>query len=301
MSDELDVDTSSAGGIGPLIGGGLVTLISVGLLLGGFLLNSLDAWSTEPALPTTAVFLPTPTPSATPVPWTPSPLATEAPIATEMATPTPTPTLSPTATPMPVEALIPTCTPPAGWVLYTVRRGDTLTSLAMRSGVTAVTLMQANCLVTSAIYVGQRLYLPPFYYSSPTPQPFTCGPPLGWTIYYVKAGDTLYALSRRFGVGIEAIRRANCLTTYTIYVGQPLYLPPLLVTPTYTPTPTGTMTPSPTPTLTLTPTEGVTPTPSFTPTPEATLTPTTTPSPEPPTPTEMSPSPSDTPAPTPGG
>ena len=40
---------------------------------------------------------------------------------------------------------------------YTVRRGDTLTSIASRHGTTVAAIMQANSLRSSLIYVGQRL------------------------------------------------------------------------------------------------------------------------------------------------
>lgn len=43
--------------------------------------------------------------------------------------------------------------------------------------------------------------------------------------YVVQPGDTLYQLSRRFGVSIQAIREANQLVGDIIYVGQRLYIP----------------------------------------------------------------------------
>ncbi len=45
----------------------------------------------------------------------------------------------------------------------------------------------------------------------PIPAP-SCGlVPIGWQLYYVNWGDTLYSLSRRSGATIAEIRRANCL------------------------------------------------------------------------------------------
>ena len=49
-------------------------------------------------------------------------------------------------------------------------------------------------------------------------------PCLGW-IYTVKRGDTLYNLSRRFGVSVEAIRRASGLRGYALRIGQKLNIP----------------------------------------------------------------------------
>lgn len=43
--------------------------------------------------------------------------------------------------------------------------------------------------------------------------------------YTVKSGDTLYAIAARFGTTIDAIRRANNLTTNVLSVGQVLQIP----------------------------------------------------------------------------
>jgi len=43
--------------------------------------------------------------------------------------------------------------------------------------------------------------------------------------HLVKKGDTLFALSRRYRVTLDALRRANGLDTYTIRTGQVLRIP----------------------------------------------------------------------------
>jgi LysM repeat protein len=64
----------------------------------------------------------------------------------------PTPTAVPTLT---------GCTPPAGWVSYTVSVGDTLAGIAMRAGASIDELVTANCLVNrNVINIGQRLLVP---------------------------------------------------------------------------------------------------------------------------------------------
>jgi len=93
---------------------------------------------------------PTPVPSSTP---------------TVIPCPTPVPTITPTATPAGP------CPPPPGWELYTVRAGDTLTALAQSRGTTVHDLVQANCLTSLMIYVGQTLYLPVLHPPTPANQP----------------------------------------------------------------------------------------------------------------------------------
>ncbi|MFN8377965.1 MAG: LysM peptidoglycan-binding domain-containing protein [Anaerolineae bacterium] len=83
--------------------------------------------------------------------------------ATRIATRTATPTPSPTPTPIRVTPSATVCTPvaPAGWVLYRVQAGDTLSGLAATTGITTNQLLQVNCLtVTTVLMVGQPLYLP---------------------------------------------------------------------------------------------------------------------------------------------
>jgi LysM repeat protein len=84
------------------------------------------------------------------------------------ATPTQEPS-SPSATPTPageagqppVEPSPAACGPPAGWVTYTVRPGDTLAALSRAYNVSVDQLRQANCLPASNLIVaGQRLYVP---------------------------------------------------------------------------------------------------------------------------------------------
>ncbi|MDY7076117.1 MAG: LysM peptidoglycan-binding domain-containing protein [Chloroflexota bacterium] len=320
--------TGRFAGIGQLLEGFVITLISVGMLLGGFLLSQLDVAMSSVRPPPTSIaeLLPSPTLFIPTVTFTPSPIPSLTPSSTTEITESPTPT--------PISPLMPSCQPPSDWVVYAVQRGDTLYRLALRNGVTALVLMEVNCLSTSFIYFGQEIYLPSPLYVSPTPPPY-CGPPFGWVAWYVvQPGDNLSSLAYRFGVSIEAIRRANCMSGYVIYRGQKLFLPSPTPTPirtavptrtptppyspipteTYiptlvpTPTPTRfpTVTPSPpptgvfTPTVTSTPTSTIytptyTPTPAETPSPTSTLTPTGQPTP---TPTSSGPTPTSTPMPT---
>lgn len=72
-----------------------------------------------------------------------------------------------TATGRPVATLAPTtaatagCSPRADWPVYTVRAGDTLGSLAQRTGSTITELSRANCLSNpDTLAVGQALRVP---------------------------------------------------------------------------------------------------------------------------------------------
>ncbi len=87
----------------------------------------------------------------------------------------------PTATPRSLPA-VPCGRPPASWRIYVVRKGDTLSDLAIRFGTTVPAIQSANCLPGTTIYAGQRLYLPaqPIWWPpapTPTRRPWVPRPP----------------------------------------------------------------------------------------------------------------------------
>lgn len=47
----------------------------------------------------------------------------------------------------------------------------------------------------------------------------------GFTLYTIKGGDTLYAISKSFGVSVDEIKNVNNLTTNTLEIGQVLKIP----------------------------------------------------------------------------
>ncbi len=262
--------------------------------------------SVQPALqftPFTPVFVPTDTPTialptATAAPLPPPLAPTFTPVTEVAATATatavpPTPPPSPTPVVVTLPPLPQVCTPPYGWVAYTVQVGDTLNDLAYRYRVGVSLLMQANCLDNPVVYAGQVIFLPPVAFTpTPVPPP-PCGPPPGWVQYVVQPGDTLNSLAARTNTTIFAIAQASCLTRHVIYPGQVVWLPflPPPPTPTLPPSATYTPYPSPTPsntppatatsqpptathTPTARPTETASPTPRLTNTPVPFLTPT---------------------------
>lgn len=99
---------------------------------------------------------------------------------------------------------------------HTVSRGDTLYLIAKRYGVSVSSLKAANNLRSEMLYPGQTLIIP----SSGGGSGASTG-----TRYIVQPGDTLWKLSVRFGVSIDAIRSANSLSGDYLHVGQALIIP----------------------------------------------------------------------------
>jgi len=244
-----------------------------------------------PVVQAAAVAAATATAPATATVATSEPTAVaEAATTAEPASPAPTgmPTLSPTmvativatVTPSPTPVLS-ACGPPASWIAYTVRYGDTLFLLARNTGSTVAEIMEANCLTDTVIFHGTRIYLP-----SRPPVQVQCGPPQHWVQYIVRPGDTLFSLARSRGITVSQALIGNCRTSTHLVAGQQIFLPPLPATATPPPT----QPPPPPPPPPDTPTS---PPPTATPTipPEITPIPTVTPTAIPPTPTPIPPTP----------
>jgi LCP family protein required for cell wall assembly len=58
-----------------------------------------------------------------------------------------------------------------------------------------------------------------------------CVPPDDWGMVIVQSGNTLLSLARRYGTNIDTLMHVNCLNTDTIFVGQRLYVPGPLPSP----------------------------------------------------------------------
>lgn len=111
---------------------------------------------------------------------------------------------------------------------YTVRPGDTLSGIAVRTGVPLNTLFQLNGLGwSSIIYPGQQILLAhgssttASATSSPAPVAAAAAPQR----YTVKSGDTLWGISQQSGVSLSDLYRFNGLgATSIIYPGQRIVL-----------------------------------------------------------------------------
>ena len=93
---------------------------------------------------------------------------------------------------------------------HTVAKGDTLSSLSRKYGITVAQLQQWNNLKGTTIKVGQKLIV------SETAAPAQA------TTHTVAKGDTLYSVSRKYGVTVAQLQQWNNLKGTAIKVGQRL-------------------------------------------------------------------------------
>ena len=98
----------------------------------------------------------------------------------------------------------------SGKTIYVVQRGDTLNKIAAEFGTTARAIaVENNIRNINLIYVGQRLIIPTNRYD------------LNHTLYKIQWGDTLWSISRRYGVPIATIVRLNRIQNPNlIYAGS---------------------------------------------------------------------------------
>ena len=97
---------------------------------------------------------------------------------------------------------------------YTVKRGDTLYSIARKYNTTVDNLRRLNNLNNDSLSIGQVILLPGVDTSSDNT-----------SIYVVNPGDTLYSIAREYDTTVEVLKDLNTLTTNILSVGQKLVVP----------------------------------------------------------------------------
>ncbi len=106
----------------------------------------------------------------------------------------------------------------------TVKMGDTLFSIATRYGVSTDALIAANKLPNANfVYVGQRLVIPGR--SMPNAAMSTSQAASATGEYVVRVGDTLFSIAVKHNTTVDAMARANNLTSTFVYTGQRLRVP----------------------------------------------------------------------------
>ena len=107
---------------------------------------------------------------------------------------------------------------PPGSFAYTIRSGDTLFQLARRFNTTVEAIMAINPGIDpNNLQIGQVICIPQ---AAPTPH---C--PNGF-LYTIRPGDTLFLLSQRFNVSVQAIIAANPgIDPNNLQIGQVICIP----------------------------------------------------------------------------
>lgn len=94
---------------------------------------------------------------------------------------------------------------------YTVKRGDTLYSIAQAFNISVDELKKANNLTSNVLSIGQVLTIPKTNEK--------------YITYTIKKGDTLYSIARNYNISVNELMRINNLSTSILTVGQTLVIP----------------------------------------------------------------------------
>ena len=173
----------------------------------------------------------------------PAPAKPRPPAVSEVLTPPSKP-----SAPSVIEAAVPSDKPAAPEVLvatkpvkvwdtsettvYTVKKGDMVSKIAKRYGVTLAEVLALNKLKNpNKIVVGQKILLPgKIDISKPIKRSVSHSGasrqiPPGSTVYVVKKGDCLSKIAARAGVKTSELRKVNGLKSDVIFVGKKLIVP----------------------------------------------------------------------------
>ena len=103
--------------------------------------------------------------------------------------------------------------------VYVVKSGDTLYSIALRYDTTPNAIINKNNLTSSVLTIGQQLIIPADPESTGEDDMTTNN------TYVVQNGDSLYSISRMYGISVDDIKNANNLTSNILTIGQVLTIP----------------------------------------------------------------------------
>ena len=105
---------------------------------------------------------------------------------------------------------------PNNMFLYTVKKGDTLYSIAKKYNTSVSAILDLNYLTSSNLSIGQVIRIPENY----TPEGEITLPQ--YTNYIVQKGDTLYSISKKFQISVDVLVKDNALTSTVLYPGEVL-------------------------------------------------------------------------------
>ena len=95
-------------------------------------------------------------------------------------------------------------------IIYVVKPGDSLWSIAKKYSVDVNELKSSNGLTSNLISIGQELVIPE------TSE---------YKTYVVKSGDSLWKIANNYGVNVNDLIKLNNLTSTVLQIGQTLLIP----------------------------------------------------------------------------
>lgn len=103
--------------------------------------------------------------------------------------------------------------PEADTIMYIVKRGDSLWSIANTYKTTVEKIKELNNLTSNNLVIGQQLLIPKSNNTQET------------QIYTVQKGDSLWLIANKFNITVDELKQANNITSNILQIGQQLQIP----------------------------------------------------------------------------
>ena len=98
------------------------------------------------------------------------------------------------------------------YISYTVKKGDSLYSIANKYNISVSSIVSANNLKSNNLRIGEILKIPIVSSGSTTMK------------YIVKKGDSLYSIARKYNTTVDNLKKKNNLTSNNLSIGQELII-----------------------------------------------------------------------------
>lgn len=108
---------------------------------------------------------------------------------------------------------------------YIVQPGDSLYGIAKKYNTTVSEIIKLNNLKTTILQVNDKLIVPNYSDIKDNDEKTEEEINNNNTTYTVQSGDSLYSISKKFGISIDSIKKENNLSSNLLSIGQELIIP----------------------------------------------------------------------------
>ena len=102
---------------------------------------------------------------------------------------------------------------PGDYLIYTIKKGDNLYSIAKNYNISLEELINFNQQGSTLLHIGEQLLIPINNQTNNNIQ------------YVIKPGDTLYNIAKRYNTNVDEIKRINNLNTNMLKIGETILIP----------------------------------------------------------------------------
>lgn len=105
---------------------------------------------------------------------------------------------------------------PGDYLIYTIKKGDNLYSIAKNYNITLDELINFNQQGSTLLHIGEQLLIPINNQTNNNNNNIQ---------YVIKPGDTLYNIAKRYNTNVDEIKRINNLNTNMLKIGETILIP----------------------------------------------------------------------------